>query len=557
MFCKIILPSNDIHKLPSVPKSFAELKQICETKFKGKIPEKFSFKYKDSDEEMITLTNDEDFETALLTSQQEKIKTLRIFIDKSDEPEEVAPNCQNDLNSNQQNFSRDHEQKNRPGFRKELLEAIPLSESLTELDKKMSETGEAKEEDELDKLVESLPSPFISSKKSFSQPPKAFFKKSSLDDIDYTNLFTQDQIRTIEKIIEKKVEERLETEIQRLVNEAFFRVNSDEVKEFKGRRGTRTMTSIIQKTSTCATGKNPKFKVPDSTSSGPYLCNGCQCKIEGIRYSCTVCSDFDYCENCEAKGDHDHPFIKYRPQCKEGAKADVKDVRSDKKEKDESHSTTTHHRGPPLARYKTSPLHNSDYPQSHHTPSSTLTPNPKDFKKYHAKMVKEPIYDVMKVKPCATYNIVFTLKNSGDLPWPKGTKLICLGGPHNGNEEELPALEPNKEYEVNLPLQAPCELGKFVTYWKCHYPEGDIMKPFGSNLFFEIHVIEDKDKPAEKAKDMGQTDRGLKEEYFLSQSTSLTPEQINLMKGIIFSVSLNHIRNEMHKSCTRESPTLK
>jgi len=36
--------------------------------------------------------------------------------------------------------------------------------------------------------------------------------------------------------------------------------------------------------------------------------------IVGIRYHCTVCQDFDYCENCEEKfsESHHHPFLKIR-----------------------------------------------------------------------------------------------------------------------------------------------------------------------------------------------------------------------------------------------------
>jgi len=44
-------------------------------------------------------------------------------------------------------------------------------------------------------------------------------------------------------------------------------------------------------------------------------CDGCgMFPIVGVRYKCTVCPDFDFCENCEeVKGEiHAHPFIKYR-----------------------------------------------------------------------------------------------------------------------------------------------------------------------------------------------------------------------------------------------------
>ena len=34
--------------------------------------------------------------------------------------------------------------------------------------------------------------------------------------------------------------------------------------------------------------------------------------IKGIRYKCSVCKDFDYCEECEEKKPHPHPFLKIR-----------------------------------------------------------------------------------------------------------------------------------------------------------------------------------------------------------------------------------------------------
>jgi hypothetical protein len=42
-------------------------------------------------------------------------------------------------------------------------------------------------------------------------------------------------------------------------------------------------------------------------------CDGCKKNdIEGIRYKCAVCADFDFCEKCEATIEHAHPFLKIR-----------------------------------------------------------------------------------------------------------------------------------------------------------------------------------------------------------------------------------------------------
>jgi len=42
-------------------------------------------------------------------------------------------------------------------------------------------------------------------------------------------------------------------------------------------------------------------------------CDGCGKRgIEGIRYKCAVCPDFDFCEKCEATVEHAHPFLKIK-----------------------------------------------------------------------------------------------------------------------------------------------------------------------------------------------------------------------------------------------------
>ena len=57
-------------------------------------------------------------------------------------------------------------------------------------------------------------------------------------------------------------------------------------------------------------GKNANKKVFHSG----VICKGCKDSIIGVRYKCTICEDFDYCEKCEKKdkGNHGHPLLKIR-----------------------------------------------------------------------------------------------------------------------------------------------------------------------------------------------------------------------------------------------------
>jgi len=42
-------------------------------------------------------------------------------------------------------------------------------------------------------------------------------------------------------------------------------------------------------------------------------CDGCEMfPIVGVRYKCSVCKNFDFCEKCEETKDHDHAFLKIK-----------------------------------------------------------------------------------------------------------------------------------------------------------------------------------------------------------------------------------------------------
>ena len=41
------------------------------------------------------------------------------------------------------------------------------------------------------------------------------------------------------------------------------------------------------------------------------MCDGCgMLPIKGYRFKCTICEDYNLCENCEEKPGHNHPLLK-------------------------------------------------------------------------------------------------------------------------------------------------------------------------------------------------------------------------------------------------------
>merc|ERR1719259_585753 len=58
--------------------------------------------------------------------------------------------------------------------------------------------------------------------------------------------------------------------------------------------------------------ENSKPEAKIKTVHKFIICDGCKMEpIVGKRFKCTVLSDYDLCEVCEAKSNHPHPMIRY------------------------------------------------------------------------------------------------------------------------------------------------------------------------------------------------------------------------------------------------------
>ncbi|KAF7914824.1 hypothetical protein EAE99_010525 [Botrytis elliptica] len=55
----------------------------------------------------------------------------------------------------------------------------------------------------------------------------------------------------------------------------------------------------------------PDEVLPSAGMSHGALCDGCNCKIGGIRFHCQNCADFDFCEKCKVTSDATHPNHKF------------------------------------------------------------------------------------------------------------------------------------------------------------------------------------------------------------------------------------------------------
>lgn len=133
-------------------------------------------------------------------------------------------------------------------------------------------------------------------------------------------------------------------------------------------------------------------------------CDGCGARpIQGIRYKCSVCEDFDFCEKCEADKKHAHPFLKIRrPE-----------------------------QAPAFISCNYSQLNQSQMSSSSSGAArrSTTHKKPAEKKIFHqARFVKESIGDKHPVKPGQKFTKSWTFRNGGEADWPEDTLFIQTNG---------------------------------------------------------------------------------------------------------------------------------
>jgi len=118
----------------------------------------------------------------------------------------------------------------------------------------------------------------------------------------------------------------------------------------------------------------------------------------------------------------------------------------------------------------------------------------KDPSKMAARFVSDvTIHDGTQVAPGTKFTKIWKLKNTGEMAWPLGSRLLFVGGDQMGAELSIPIsttgpVLPNQDIDVAIDLLAPIEIGRYLGYWRLTGPMA--RKKFGQRIWCHIQVVD-------------------------------------------------------------------
>jgi len=330
MFCKLVLPSNEIHKLCSLPPTFDQLNQTIQTKLQNKLPQDYSLKYKDSDDdEMITLSCDDDLQAAIMTAKQENVNTLRIFIIPSNE-NLMAPSDKPLLSSlpgipEAQEKSRSS--LDDPSIGSSYIR-FPESQGIDGPLKSCSRFSLSRIPKTQSLIFDDMDT--VHSMTPFSEKPGeggsrkrvfTFTRMNSIEDpIDEEymspgpgkSVLTEEQMDFLSNLIDNRLSENIDNHIRNFTLEFLSKIY-DDLPFVSPERSSPYNLSMLSKSMIRSNNRRhtlQSFKGPSQEAS---FCAGCNSEVHGIKYVCLSCPNYLCCENCESEVDHPHPLLKIRP----------------------------------------------------------------------------------------------------------------------------------------------------------------------------------------------------------------------------------------------------
>jgi len=108
------------------------------------------------------------------------------------------------------------------------------------------------------------------------------------------------------------------------------------------------------------------------------------------------------------------------------------------------------------------------------------------------------VFDGTQVAPGTTFIKIWKLKNTGEVPWPAGTRMLFVSGDQMTTEMSVPIgrdspVMPGEEVDIAVEITAPSDLGRYLGYWRLTGPH--CRRKWGQRVWCHVQVV-DPSQPA-------------------------------------------------------------
>jgi len=322
-----ICHNNQIHRISKLPSDFASLIKTISLLFENQLPPKWTLQYVDSDGDRVMLSDEHDFSNLVDDGLLSSTKSVKVYVLPLEDMQNPAiPQIQEsfkvDSVSSQPSHGEDFQFLDKP-------EEQNVIKSLSQVESTNYQEIDHKEEEKPLLADESVqldqpPKEEKSHKRKHKQhKAKKIIKKLARESLSPEKRSAlEDKLRNIEDKLKPEERERLAIKKEKIIKRkaekqakkknALKEAVTDIIYEHLPTIASLAK-DLLQEEKPSRPQEQPNMQKESKVVHARIECDGCgEGPIVGIRYKCSVCPDFDYCERCEARVEHPHPFVKLR-----------------------------------------------------------------------------------------------------------------------------------------------------------------------------------------------------------------------------------------------------